>query len=133
MKTYNKIKVVIAATLCCFLSSCGEQKPEDVAIEATKALRDCDVDTLMEITHFKSEQEKAMLKSMLGEKLARSMAQDKELRGEITKIDVEETTISEDGNTAKVILNIHFEKGDPKNNPVDLIKVKGKWYISELR
>ncbi len=130
MKSYNKIKVVIAASLCCFLSSCGEQKPEDVAIETIEAMQAGDVDKMMSKMHCQSESDKQAFKSMLDEKLVKSMEKEKERTGDITKIDVIETKISEDGNSANVQLKINFEKAEPQTMPVSLIKLDGKWLIN---
>ncbi len=128
MKTYTKI--ALTAALSCFLASCGEQKPEDVAIETLEAMQAGDVDKMMSKMHCQSESDKQAFKSMLDEKLVKSLEKEKEHTGDITKIDVVETKISEDGSSAVVLLKINFEKAEPRTMPVSLIKLDGKWLIN---
>ena len=47
----------------------------------------------------------------------------------IKNIDINEETISEDGNSAKVKITIHFNNGETDNNTSNLIKKDGKWFL----
>ncbi len=131
MKAYHQLKVVAAAALCLFLTSCGEKGPEDVAVKAVEALFAGDVDTYLSMVNA-TESDKAKGKAMFEEKIIKSLEEEKKKTGEISNIDVIESKINEAGDEASIKLKITYAKGKVDETTVKLTKVDGKWLLDEL-
>lgn len=63
------------------------------------------------------------------EGLAAYAYEEHEKKDGIKNIEINEETISEDGNSAKVKFTIHFKNGDTENENGNLIKTDGKWFL----
>ena len=63
------------------------------------------------------------------EGLAAMAYEQHEKKDGVKNIEIQEETISEDGNSAKVKYIIHFKNGDKDNETTNLLKIDGKWFI----
>ncbi|WP_298263922.1 DUF4878 domain-containing protein [uncultured Lutibacter sp.] len=72
-----------------------------------------------------SEEEAKKMEGLLG--MASKEEFDK--KNGLKNIVIDEETISEDGNSAKVKYTVHFKNGDSEKEDAKLIKMNGKWFI----
>ncbi len=126
MKT---LKLLVATLATAMLLSCGETKPSDVAIKSIEYMYRGEMNAYVELLTGTEEQKQNIL-SMYEEKGDELAKTRDEKLGELKDIKVIKETISEDGNSAKVELEITYSKEEPAKDLVELTKVDGKWLVN---
>ena len=115
------------------LTACSTSTPKDAAMKSANHLKSGNYEAFVDDLAFNKElskdemkEQKAMLVSLLKEKGEKSIEQN----GGIKKIEFVSEKISEDGNTAKVVLNYIYGNGETDENTFDLIKSNDKWKVT---
>ena len=112
------------------MTACGSQSttPEGAARAFLKSYQKGDYVALVDQMHFTkpvSDEDKAQFAELLKGKVGPEV----EKKGGIASFDINETTVAEDGQTAKVNYTLHFGDGSESKDNVKLILVDGKWAL----
>ena len=117
-----------------FLTACGgSDTPEAVAQDFVKALTSGDVDKVLKLMDMSNKDAKELEKMRpKAEMMFAKIKKDIDAQGGVKSIKAVGTEISEDGNTAKVMVQLETVTGKGGNTkPVRLKKVDGKWKVSK--
>ena len=113
-----------------FLTACSSGSPAQAAKKYAEYMESGDYDKFVDgiafsdtATEEEVKQQKEMILALLQEKGQKSM----EEKGGLKKVEIISETISEDGNTAKVILKQTYGNGDTEDANYDMTKKDGRW------
>ncbi|MBZ7986386.1 DUF4878 domain-containing protein [Campylobacter sp. Cr9] len=109
--------------------ACGSETPEEVAKNFAKLALEGENEQALKCVYFKSEDEKQekikeAIKYEYGAKAKKEVAE----KGGIQSI--EASRLEQIENLAKVKVVVTYKNGDVKDNKLNLIKIKDKWYIN---
>ena len=117
----KKLAIAIAILSVSVLASCGGDKPEDVAIDFTKALMQGDAEKAKSLSTENSQKLVGLLAGMMSGTMAEQSDEKKaELEEKLKELDSMECEI--EGDNAKC-----GPKGEDKK--LTLVKVDGKWKV----
>lgn len=108
------------------MTSCTPSTPGAAAKKYSEYLKSGDYDKFVDGIAYKEEQtadQKVILEAMLKEKASEEFAK----KGGIKDIEIISEEISEDGNTAKVVLKQTYGNGESDEGNYDMVKKDGKW------
>lgn len=110
--------------------ACGSETPEEVAKNCMKLEREGEIEQALKCIYFKSEEEKQekikeAIKYEYGAKAKKEVAE----KGGIQSI--EASRLEQIENLAKVKVVVTYKNGDVKDEKLNLIKIKDKWYINK--
>jgi hypothetical protein len=131
MKHLKLLLVLLLTAVVFSVSSCGSgSAPSDTIKKAYDLMKTKDFEkvTALYVTRdgeMFSEEEAKKMEGLLG------MAAKEEFDSKdgLKNIVIDEETIEEDGQTAKVKYTVHFKNGETEKEDVQLIKIDGKWFI----
>jgi len=112
------------------LAACSSSKPEAVVEDLLKAIAKQDVDKVAElyalgdVPENQRLQVKGKLQMMVGQAAAQMQA-----NGGFKRVDIVESSIADDGQTAIVRATIIFNNGKEDTAPMRLRREDGKWKI----
>lgn len=129
-------KLFLSLALCLFaftmFISCGGSTPADKAEECVGFMKDSKYEALVNEISFPEdatpeqvEETKKMFTALLTEKGSKQI----EEKGGIQSYEVVEETISEDGKTAQVKIDIKYGNGTNEVETFDLVLVDGEWKL----
>ena len=126
----NVLMMTIVMGLTLTACSSSTATPKDAAMKAANLLKSGNYEAFVDNLVFdetvaadKVKEQKAMLTAMLKEKIGKSI----EKKGEVTDLELVSETISEDGNSAKVLINFVHANGDKEEYDFDLKNIDGEW------
>lgn len=110
-------------------AACGSETPEEVAKNFAKLALKGENEQALKCVYFKSEDEKQekikeAIKYEYGAKAKKEVAE----KGGIQSI--EASRLEQIENLAKVKVVVTYKNGDVKDEKLNLIKIKDKWYIN---
>lgn len=126
------LSLFIFAALFSFAASCSSSNtPSAVAEEITECFKSGDYEALDNLIYAdendeEAQQAKAMVIGMIQGKGKAAIDKHKG----ITSYKVLSETISEDGNSAEVKVEVTYGDGEVDTNDYDMVKVDGKWYTT---
>ncbi len=121
--------VLVLAASC---GGSGASTPSDEALKCVALIQDGNYEALVEEIQFdqdtpeKVEQAKQMLIAMGKDKGAKQI----EAKGGITDYKVVEETIAEDGQTAKVKVDVTYGNGSVETEKYNMVNVDGTWKMT---
>lgn len=133
LKVLKFFFVSVACAL--FLTACGGgDTPEAVAQDFMKAIVAGDTDKVISAIDIPAE-EAAQLEQMRPklDMIFKEMKKEMDATGGgVKSIEVVSSKISDDGNTAQVVLKVELKNGESKDlPPLPLKKVDGKWKVTQ--
>lgn len=130
-----------ASTILCVLIlalatiSCSSNTPTGVAEKAMKCIQNKNWEGYVDLIHL-SDEGKASEESLKNEKMiltaltSETISKDLEKKGGIKSFETIEEEISEDGNKAKVTIEVNYGNGSSKKDTTKLCKDKdGNWKL----
>lgn len=122
------------ATILLIMAACsGASTPGAAAKQYAEYIKDGKYEKFVEgivsnkkMDPAEDKEEREGLTAMLKEKVGKEI----EKKQGIKKIDIMAEVVSEDGNTAKVILRQTYGNGQTEENTYDMIKKDGKWKMT---
>ena len=132
MKKFRFLSVLLVLTLFVGLSSCGSDKkdsPGDTVTTLFKHIKDKDYAAAASLYVTKkgeklSEEEVKKIEGLLA-----MASQEYNKKGGLDKVTIDEETIDENGESAKVKTTIHFKNGKTDKDTMHLNKIDGEWLI----
>lgn len=131
MKHLKFLPVLLLTAIIFSLSSCGSgSSPSDTikkAYDLMKAKEYEKVTTLYVTRDGKkfTEEEAKKMEGLFG----MAAKEQFDTKDGLKNIVIDEETIDEDGNGAKVVYTVNFKNGDSDKEDARLIKIDGKWFI----
>lgn len=129
------IQLTMISLVAMLLGACGSStsSPSAAATALAKNLQKGDYKAIVNQMYFDKEklsadeieQQKAMMEGLFEDKAGKSIEEKKGL----TKFEVVEETIAEDGKSAKVTMKYEYGDGSTETGSNDFVLVDGKWYF----
>lgn len=119
------VKTILALSLAaCLLAGCGKraETPSDLAVKAVKMLKVNDLDGYLS-TFDIEEEDKADFFALYDDTVIKSIAD----KGGITAYEVKNETLSADGQTASVEMEVSYADGTVEKLNLSMVLVDGKW------
>lgn len=132
MKKFKVLSVLLTLTLIVGLVSCSSGKkdtPGDSVTTLFKHIKDKDYAAAASLYVTKKGEKLSEEEAKKIEGLLAMASKEYEKKGGLDKVTVEEETINDDGESAKVKTTIHYKNGKTDNETMYLNKVDGKWLI----
>lgn len=133
MKNLTKLFLCVAAMFAAF--ACSSSSPSDVVLTAGNALISGDYEGYVSYVYLGedktklSEEQMIEYRNWLTAALEKSVDRDVKKNGAIRSFEVLGEEINEDGDSASVKTKTTYSKGKEDVKDVDLVLVKGKWYL----
>ncbi len=127
MRTF---KLLIAAIAMVTMISCGssELSPSKVAVKQIDCMNTGDIEGILKLIDMTPEQ-KEQVTPMLTEKMKEGIKATNENSGGYKGSKAISETISEDGTSAEVAVEVTFGDGTVQTVNIDLEKIDGKWLL----
>lgn len=126
MKKIISMLCTLAVVLA--FSSCSNNSPEGVVKNYYSCIQKGKFEKAIDLMHFNKEiskEEKQQLSAIINDKGAKEF----EKKGGIASYEINDSEISEDGETAYVHSTVTYGNGTTQSDRTKLIKVDGKWMI----
>ncbi|WP_234265191.1 DUF4878 domain-containing protein [Hydrogenophaga sp. NFH-34] len=127
----RQVALFLAVSATALLASCSGGSPENAPAAFYKASAAGEVDKAMEyvsFANFKAE-EMVMAKGKVQMVVGR-IQQTASSNDGLEKVEIIESVVGEDGNSAKVKTKLLFKNGKDKTDTVNVVKDDGKWKIT---
>lgn len=109
--------------------ACGSETPEEVAKNFAKLALEGENEQALKCVYFKSEDEKQeKIKEAIKYEYSAKAKKEVAEKGGIQSI--EASRLEQIENLAKVKVVVTYKNGDVKDEKLNLIKIKDKWYIN---
>lgn len=131
MKHLKLVSVLLLTAVLFSVSSCGSgSSPSDTIKKAYDLMKAKEFEkvTALYVTRDGkkfSEEEAKKIEGLL----AMAAKEDFDSKEGLKNIVIDNETIDEDGNGAKVEFTVNFKNGDSEKEDASLIKIDGKWFI----
>ncbi len=126
MKKFITLFSLICAFVCA-VSCSSSSTPSSVAEQQMKAMKSGDFDKLADLFYFEPDEAEEGKQMISG--LTSKLGPQIEEKGGIKSYEIISEEISEDGESATVVVSITYGNGSVDEEDIDTVMHDGKWYL----